>query len=319
MKKAFVRSGAVIGALGLLLASSACSTNTDSPAPDGDGDDTSSVSDIPTSGTDAANAVEADPAVQELVPEALLEAGVIRIVNDPTYAPMEFTADDGNIVGLDADLALAAANAMGLEIEWSIVTFDGILAGIEAGRYDATFSSFSVTDDRLQSVDMVSYFSSGTAIMVPKGEAGDYTESTDLCGKTVGVQTGTTQALEILPGIDEECASAGLDAIDMMILPAQDNVNQAVASGRADAMVADNALVAYYAQLQPDAYEAVPGLLFDEAPIGVAMPKLDDGESLVPAFEAAFQSIIADGTYQAVFEAWQLQDSMLEAPEAFRG
>lgn len=318
MKNAFVRTGAVVGAFALMLGASACSTNTDEPT-GGDGDETSTAGAIPTGGTEAAQAVEAIAEVEALVPEALREAGVIRIVNDPTYAPMEFTDDQGEIVGLDADLALAVSNAMGLELEWSVVNFDGILAGIEAGRYDATFSSFSVTEDRLQSVDMVSYFSSGTAIMVPKGEAGDYTEATDLCGKTVGVQTGTTQALEILPSIDEECAAAGLDAIDQMVLPAQDNVNQAVASGRADAMVADNALVAFYAQEQPDAYEAVPGLLFDEAPIGVAMPKLPEGESLVPAFEAAFQAIMDDGTYAAIFEAWQLQDSMLDAPEAFTG
>lgn len=308
MKKSLTRVAAVFGAIALSAGVVSCTSNTEEPPAGSDGEST--AGEIPTAGRDAAEAVEAMPAVQELVPDALLEAGTIRIVTDPTYAPMDFTDEQGNIVGLDADVAIAAANAMGLEIEWSTVTFDGILAGIEADRYDATFSSFSVTEERLAAVDMVSYFASGSAIMVPAGNPNGIASEQDLCGKSVAVQSGTTQALEIVPAIDEACD----EPINLMIMPAQDNANQALASGRADAVVADNALISYYAQLQPDAFEFVDGVLLDPAPIGVAMPQKPEGETLTLAFEAAFQALIDDGTYAAIFEAWELQDSMLEAP-----
>lgn len=308
MNTSLKRAIAVFGAIALTAGVASCTSNTEEPPAGSDGETT--ASEIPTSGREAAEAVEANADVQALLPDTFVEAGKIRIVTDPTYAPMEFTDENGDIVGLDADMAIAAANAMGLEIEWSTVTFDGILAGIESDRYDATFSSFSVTEERLAAVDMVSYFSSGTAIMVASGNPAEITSEQDLCGKSVAVQSGTTQALEIVPAIDEACD----EAIDLMIMPAQDNANQALASGRADAVLADNALISYYSQLQPDAFEFIDGVLLDPAPIGAAMPQKPEGESLTLAFEAAFQSLMDDGTYAKIFEAWELQDSMLEAP-----
>lgn len=308
MNKSLTKVAAVFGAIALSVGVVSCTSNTEEPPAGSDGE--SSVDEIPTAGRDAAEAVEVNADVEALVPQALLDAGKIRIVTDPTYAPMDFTDENGDIVGLDSDIAIAAVNAMGLEIEWSTVTFDGILAGIEADRYDATFSSFSVTDERLEAVDMVSYFSSGSAIMVASGNPSEIASESDLCGKSIAVQSGTTQALEILPAIDETCD----EPIDLMIRPAQDNANQALASGRADAVVADNALISYYAQLQPDAFEFIDGILLDPAPIGVAVPQKPEGETLTLAFEAAFQSIIDDGTYAKIFEAWELQDSMLDAP-----
>ena len=78
-------------------------------------------------------------------------------------------------------------------------------------------------------------------------------------------------------------------------------------------MIADNALVAYYAQVQPDAYAAVPGILVDPAPLAVVVPKGD--ASLAPAFQAALQSLIDDGTYAEILDAWSLADAAIDSAE----
>lgn len=264
-------------------------------------------------GREIAEAVEADPAIAELVPAAIADAGSMSVVTDPTYAPMDFTDAEGNIIGLEPDMAIAAAARMGLEVEFASADFNGILAGIESRRYDASWGAWSVTPERAAAVDMVSYLNAGTAVMVQPGKEGDYAGIDDLCGLTLAVQTGTTQALEVLPSFEQHCADQSLPAIEPLVLPQQDSANQAVASGRADAMLADNSLVAYYAQVQPDAYAAVPGILVAPAPIAVVAPKGDD--SLAPAFQAALQSLIDDGTYASILEAWSLEDAALETAE----
>lgn len=307
------RSATALAAATLILFGATACTNTES--------DTSSASEASTEvdglgagGNDLAAAVEADPAVEALVPSSFRDAGVIKLVTDPTYAPIDFTDEAGTIVGLEPDIALAVANKMGMEIKTEKADFNGILAGLEAKRFDASFAAWSITPERVKVVDMVSFYAGGTAIMAKAGSEDQITKVEDLCGLTVAVQTGTTQALNVLPDFERTCADAGLEDIKDLVVPQQDSANQSVASGRADVMIADNALVAYYSQMQPDAFAAVTGILVEPSLMGVAMPKSEDN-SLAEAFQAGFQSLIDDGTYLEILGAWNLADSAIEQSE----
>lgn len=264
-------------------------------------------------GRQKAEAVKADPDVESLVPKDIAKAGVLTVVTDPTYAPMEFTDDAGEIVGLDPDIAVAVAHKMGVDVRFDKGDFNGILAGIEAGRYDASWASFSVTPDRQRRVGMVSYLNSGTSVLVPHGNPDDVADVKDLCGRTVAAQTGNTQALTTLPAFQKTCAEAGLEKIDELILPQQDNVNQAVSTGRADALLADSALVAYHAQLQPDTFSHVEDIFVEPALLGVVVNK--ENSELAAAVEAAVQSLIEDGTYAAIIDAWGLGAAAVDAAE----
>ncbi|GAA4079087.1 ABC transporter substrate-binding protein [Nocardioides kongjuensis] len=271
---------------------------------------------IGTGGREKAEAVETDPDVQALVPASIVDAGVLTVVTDPTYAPMEFTDDKGDIIGLDPDIAVAVAHKMGVEAKFEKGDFNGIIAGIEAGRYDASWASFSVTPERQQKVDMVSYVNSGTSVLVPHGNPDEIAAITDLCGKTVAAQTGNTQVLTTLPAFQKDCADAGLAKITELVLPQQDNVNQAVSTGRADALLADGALTAYYAQLQPDAFSQVDDIFVEPALLG-AITKKDTG--LAAAIEAAVNSLIEDGTYADLLEAWGLSAAEIDASGVNQG
>ncbi|WP_427015377.1 ABC transporter substrate-binding protein [Pseudarthrobacter sp. P1] len=265
------------------------------------------------SGHELAQAVQADAAVQALVPAAVKAKGALKLVTDPTYAPIDFTDEQGNIVGLEPDLALAVAKKMGVTITIDKADFNGILAGIEAKRYDASWAAFSITAEREQKVSMVSYMRGGTSVLVKKGNAAQVQAVLDLCGKTVAAQTGTTQALNVLPSFEQECAQAGKDKPTSLLLPQQDNVNQAVASGRAQALLADNALVGYYAKLQPDAFTSVDAILVDPSLVGVVTAQDDGG--LAKAFQAGIQSLMADGTYAKIMESWNMSSGTVDKSE----
>ncbi|QIM15984.1 ABC transporter substrate-binding protein [Leucobacter insecticola] len=302
-----------IAAGALLFSGLVACSNTDEPAST-DGSSENAEAALGTGGREIAEAVKEDPAVAALVPEAIRGKGTLKLVTDPTYAPIDFTDDAGNIVGLEPDFALATARRMGLEIDNSKADFNGIIAGLESNRYDASWAAFSITPDRTAVVDMVSFMNAGTAVMTQKGKEGEIKSEEDLCGLTIAVQTGTTQALEVMPKFEQMCKDKGLAAIDPLVVPQQDSANQSVTSGRAQAMIADNSLVAYYSQIKPTVYAAVPGILVEPALIGVAMPRIDDSR-LAEAYRAAIQSLIDDGTYQEILEAWSLGDTAIETAE----
>lgn len=305
------KTGLVLSSALLVVALAGC-TNSETPEPSA-GSSGGAAQTLGAGGQDAAKSVQADPAVEALLPEGIKAAGTMKLVTDPTYAPIDFTDNSGNIIGLEPDMALAVANKMGVKIEITKGDFNGILAGLESKRYDASWAAFSITPDRTAVVDMVSYMKGGTSVIVKTGTEGDFHDSLDLCGKTVTAQTGTTQALTVMPAFEKACIDAGKKPIEPLLLPQQDSANQAIASGRAQAMLADNALTAYYSQIQPDAFAQVDSILVDPALVGVAMAK-GDGQ-LGKAFQAAIQSLMDDGTYGKIMGAWNLAPSEIEKSE----
>ena len=138
-----------------------------------------------------------DDALAAKVPQSVAADGKIVFGADASYAPNEFTAPDGTtIIGLDVDLGTAIAQKLGLTAEFQNSAFSGIIPGIQGGKYELGMSSFSINPERVQTVDMVSYFSAGTSVGVKSGNP-DNINPDDLCGKAVGVQAGTVQVDDI--------------------------------------------------------------------------------------------------------------------------
>ena len=104
----------------------------------------------------------ANAAVAALVPAALKSKGTLTVAADATYAPNEFIASDGHtVIGMDADLMKALAAVMGLKVNVVNATFDSIIPGLAAGKYDVGASSFTDTKEREKTVDFVDYFTAG--------------------------------------------------------------------------------------------------------------------------------------------------------------
>ncbi|WP_405906419.1 ABC transporter substrate-binding protein [Streptomyces sp. NBC_00828] len=245
-----------------------------------------------------------DSALLEKFPEGVRKSGVIRLAADPNYPPSAFKNSSGEIIGVGADFAAALTARTGLRVEWVEVPFDGMLAGLKARRFDASWSAWTVTQERTEVLNLVSYVNGGTSAMVKAGNPKGIKKSLDLCGRTVAAQTGTAQAQGNMDSLQEECAKAGKSKIKPMIVPQQSNVNQAVATGRADAMLADNTAVAYQAKLQPNLFQSVDTILLQPAPAGVAVAK--DQEELAAALAAFYNGLIADGTYMKILDRWDI-------------
>ena len=111
--------------------------------------------------TPAAGTAKSSQIAAEL-PAAIKSKGTLTVAAEATYAPNEFIGEDGRTVeGMDADLAAALAGVLGLKARVVNATFDSIIPGLAANKYDLGVSSFTDTKEREKTVDFVDYFSAG--------------------------------------------------------------------------------------------------------------------------------------------------------------
>ena len=252
-----------------------------------------------------------DDALAAQVPESVSADGKIVFGTDASYPPNEFTAPDGTtIIGMDVEIGTAIAQKLGLAAEWQNSAFPGIIPGIEGARYELGMSSFTINDERVQTVDMVSYFSAGTSLAVRAGNPDGVTPD-NLCGKAVGVQAGTVQ-VEDIAARNQACTSAGQPAIQITELQQQTDVTLALTANRIVAFLADSPVVAYAVQTTEGAVEAV-GEPYDTAPYGIALAK-NQGQ-FAEAVRGAVQSLIDDGTYAAILEKWNVSNGAIPTSE----
>jgi polar amino acid transport system substrate-binding protein len=235
------------------------------------------------------------------LPESIKSAGVIKIGTDSTYPPNEFLAADGKTIqGFDVDVFNLVAQKFGVKTEWQSADFGSIITGVQGKKYDIGISSFTINEERMKQVTMVSYYSAGTlwgtAAGNPKG-----VDPENACGKTVAVQADTVQDTDDLPARQKKCGS---NPIDILKYSAQDQATNAVVTGKADAMLADSPVLAYAAKQTNGKLEIV-GEVYDAAPYGYALPK--DQTEFAEAIAQALKELEADGSYKAALEKWGVE------------
>lgn len=204
---------------------------------------------------------------------------LVRVGTDATYPPFE-TVDPGTgqVVGFDAELVRRVFAKLGYDVEFTVVPFDGIVAGLNTGKYDAIVSAFTITPERQVRVAFsIPYYDAGQTIAVPLSDTA--TGSTaDLAGKRVGVQLGTTG----------ERLAKGISGAEVF---SYDNIGAAfidMENGKLDAVVNDKPTSERYIALQGRA--KLVGELLSEEHYGVAFRKED--QWLLEKFNAALKEFM---------------------------
>jgi polar amino acid transport system substrate-binding protein len=263
-----------------------------------------------SSGASSSASAGSDP--KSLVPSAIKAKGTLVVAADASYAPNEFFDTDGKtIIGMDADLAKAIGQELGLNVTLQNVTFDSIIPGMAAGKYDLGMSSFTDTKAREQTVDFVTYFSAGSSLMVKTGNPENLsTSDTSLCGKKIAVEKGTTQEQTDIPADNQKCTAAGKPAITPLSFDDQNGANLALSSGRADGVLADSPVAAYAAK-QSNGQFMIVGQPYGTAPYGIAIPK---GNGMAQAVLAAVKALMAHGTYNQILTKWGIQSGAITNP-----
>jgi polar amino acid transport system substrate-binding protein len=239
---------------------------------------------------------------------AEFKGGTLKIATDPSSPPYTYYQADGQtLIGSDIDLGNAIAAKLGLKAEWSAVKFPGIIAAIEAKRFDTALTGMGDTPAREQKLDFVDYSTDGNAIVVLKGNPLGIKTIADLCGKHVAVLQGS-----VMQGLVEKQNGKCTDKIDIQVFQ---DVNQAllqVRTKRADATMYQYGVAAYVIQTSPDA-AGLEVLAFEQYGTGYnAMPFRKSDSGLRDAVQAALTEMKADGSYEKILTAWGMQANGLD-------
>lgn len=227
--------------------------------------------------------------------DAVLKAKKIRVAVDTTYPPMEFESNDGKVIGLDVDLARAIAKVLKVDVEFIVMPWDGILAGLQSNRYDIIMSSMNVTPERSQQVNFVPYLSMGQIFVIKKNTAPVKTEA-DLKGRVIAVQADTTSFNAL-----EEFKKKGIAIKEIKAFKGATETFSALKSNQADTVITDEAVGFYYAGLDNKTF-VVSGNAIKPEPIGIAVKKSD--AKLLKALKDAVATIKKDGEYTRIYKEW---------------
>lgn len=297
----------IVGGLAAALALTACSGSTE-PTDNGTTGGGEAVADR----TFDVSGVEKVDEIAALLPQAVADKGTLVIGAAIDYAPAEFRAEDlQTAIGYDVDMGKALGRVLGLESEVSAAEFASLLPGIGT-KYDVGISSFTITDERTASYNMIAYVEVGSSFAVKTGNPDGF-DPEQLCGQTIGVQNGTWQH-EDLDAKSAECESAGEEAIDVLVYSSQSDVTTNVIGSKAIAFYADSTVADYSVAMTNNQLEVVGGV-FDSAPQGIVVAQ-DDAE-LTAAMQAAMQHLMDEGIWQDIMESWGTEDAILTTADVY--
>ena len=126
---------------------------------------------------------------QGISPKTIKEKKKIVVATESEFAPFEFKSlvnGKDTLVGADIELAKAIGEKLGVKVEFSVMSFDNVLANVQSGKADIAIAGISVTDERKKVYDFSdSYYTSENVVIVKKDKVNDYTSTDSLAKETV--------------------------------------------------------------------------------------------------------------------------------------
>ena len=116
--------------------------------------------------------------------------GTLVMATNAEFPPYEFR-DGDKIVGIDAEIAQAIADELGMELQIEDMQFDSIIAAVQSGKADMGVAGMTIIEDRLATVNFSTPYTQAAQVIIVK-EDSPVASPDDLKGKTIGVQLGTT-------------------------------------------------------------------------------------------------------------------------------
>jgi polar amino acid transport system substrate-binding protein len=238
----------------------------------------------------------------------------LRVGSDISYAPLEFYANHSKQVqGFDYDLAQALSAQIGDGLRFQNEDFNNLIKDLNGGKYDLVISAMSDTRERSKFVDFVDYFLAGSGMLVQAGNPHHIFNLASLCGMTVDLERGTSQAIAV-QAQSQKCVALGLRAITMKAYATDDEALRHFLAGESMAHISDYPVVAHLARtLDGGKAYMVTGQQFGVIPYGIAVSKKNP--QLRDRVQTALKAVIANGTYDRLLDKWGLQQgAMRSAP-----
>ena len=218
------------------------------------------------------------------------QQATLTVVTNAEFPPYEYKEGD-EIIGIDAEVAKAIADKLGMKLEIVDTKFDSIIPGVQSGKYDMGMAGMTVTPEREKNVAFSDSYATGIQSIIVK-EDSDIKSVDDLSSSTkIGVQLGTTGDIKAKDDF-------GADAVAEMDKGA--DAVQALLAGKIDCVIIDNEPAKSFVE----ANEGLKILDTDYAQEDYAICFAKDNTELKDKVNAALKELIADGTVQKIVDKY---------------
>lgn len=252
----------------------------------GCGSDKASNDAAADAGTESSSDTASDSSSDDLL-STIKERGYITVAMEGTWAPWTYHDEDDNLVGFDVEVAKAVADELGVDVQYQEGEWDGLLAGVQSGRYDIMVNGVGYTEERAQAYTFSDPYCYNKTALIVRGDNEDIMSLEDLKGRTTCNSANSTYQL-----IAEEY---GANVLDVETL---DGTLEMVLAGtdRADATLNAEASFLDYMNAHPDANLKIVDYYPESEKVCIIMPKGDSSDSLKEAINSAIEKLRADGT-----------------------
>ena len=257
--------------------------------------------------TDSTDATEAGSDSAEAADDQLAQIkakGEIVVAMEGTWSPWTYHDENDELVGYDVEVAKAIAEKLGVKATFVEGEWDGLFAGMDAGRYDIVVNGVDITEERAQKYDFTEPYAYNRTAIIVKEDNEEIQSFEDLNGKHTANTISSTYA--------ELAEKYGADVTGV------DDLNQTfelLLSGRIDATL--NAELTYYDYMKahPDAKIKIAALTDDASEVAIPLRKGAASDNLRAAINQALEELRVDGTLSELSVKYFGSD-VSQAPDA---
>ena len=237
-------------------------------------------------------AATADTAAADQLAQ-IKERGTITIAMEGTWAPWTYHDENDNLVGYDVEVGTLIAEKLGVEPEFVEGEWDGLLAGLDAGRYDIMVNGVDITEERAEKYDFSEPYAYNRTAVITKGDNNTINALEDLNGKKTANTISSTYA-QLAEQYGAEVT--GVDDLNQTF--------ELLNSGRIDATL--NAEVTFYdyTKEHPDANVKIAVLTQDANEVAIPLRKGEESAALREAINAAIDELRASGQLKELSEKY---------------
>ncbi len=225
-------------------------------------------------------------------------AGELKVGTETAFAPFDFI-DAGAHVGLNVDLFAEVGKEMGVKITWVALPWEGVLPGLEAGKFDMVAGPATITKARMERYRFLPPIGDATdALLKRKGDA-TVMQPGDIAGKTVGAGKASSQLAQV-----QTYAATLPSKVTVREYVGNNEAYADLAAGRIVAVANSFTNIAFVAKQRPDTFEVVQPPFGPKSYFGYIARKDADYAGLTDAVQAAILKIKADGRLATLQKKW---------------
>lgn len=195
---------------------------------------------------------------EALTLDAIKAKGKLVVATEAAYEPFEFLDEDGEtIIGYNADILQQICDDLGVELEYVDLPFQGILAGLEAKKYDMVGATLGITAERAEKYTMTEPIQSGTNVFIKRIDDDSIKTADDMAGKIVGTQTSSYNETDTIAYNDAVVAEGGEGYAELKTYDSYPEAYTELRNGQVDLVAQNYASACALVLENPDLYELV--------------------------------------------------------------